>query len=158
MKKEIVWKTIPFEPNYEVSTTGLVRNKKTQKVLALLNRDKVDHYLRVHLSRKKYLVHRLVMLTFDPDNEKDVVNHKDENKHNNNIDNLEWMTRSENVIFSIQKNNRYGENSCSNKLSRSDVYEIKYNINLDHSKTARLYNVHRQTIRDIRNGKRWSDV
>lgn len=48
---------------------------------------------------KSYLVHRLILSTFEPiENEENFdVNHKDGNKLNNNVSNLEWCTRSENA-------------------------------------------------------------
>ena len=54
-------------------------------------------------SDKCYLIHRVVATAFipNPDN-KPQVNHKDGNKLNNNINNLEWMTKSENEIHSVR--------------------------------------------------------
>ncbi len=53
----------------------------------------------VNHNRKYYLVHRLVAETFIPNpNKFKDVNHKDGNKLNNNVNNLEWCTRSYNLI------------------------------------------------------------
>lgn len=54
-------------------------------------------YLRGRIDRKDVYIHRLVALAFleNPQN-KSEVNHKDGNKENNNVDNLEWVTSSEN--------------------------------------------------------------
>lgn len=63
-------------------------------------------YERVDLSRnnrrKKAKVHRVVLSSFTGKNIKLDVNHKDCNKLNNNLDNLEWCTRSENLIHAVQ--------------------------------------------------------
>ena len=67
-----VWREITELPEYEVSNTGFVRNKKTQRILnAFFNRP--GGYLRVDIKGKLYYVHRLVYETFNGcinDNEK----------------------------------------------------------------------------------------
>lgn len=105
------WKKISEIPQYEiykdysVSNTGLVRNDKTGKVLK--NNADIDGYFEVtlydvghHGVNKK--VHRLVALAFIPNfDEKHYtqVNHKDENKQNNKVDNLEWCTVAYNINY-----------------------------------------------------------
>jgi hypothetical protein len=67
---------------------------------------KIENYIRITLSRanKKQmcLIHRLVAIAFipNPENKPD-INHKDGNKKNNCIENLEWVTRSENTQHSF---------------------------------------------------------
>ena len=62
-------------------------------------------YSSVRMREKSFLVHRLVAETFMPQTNLElVVNHKDENKLNARLDNLEWVTYSENVIYSQQRN------------------------------------------------------
>ena len=80
--------------NYEISNLGRVRNKKQ-----ILKPDNINHYLYVRLNGRKVSIHRLVMKTFLPreDADKMQVNHIDGNKHNNQLDNLEWCTQSENI-------------------------------------------------------------
>ena len=56
------------------------------------------------MRNKSFLVHRLVAETFIPQDNLDlVVNHLDENKHNACLENLEWITQSENVIYTNRK-------------------------------------------------------
>jgi len=93
------WLTISNYDNYEVSSFGNVRNKKTGRILKPSNR---GGYYVVGLSNKKiktFQVHRLVAETFieNPEN-KAHVNHKDKNSLNNNLSNLEWNTPKENNI------------------------------------------------------------
>lgn len=154
--EDIIWKQIPFEPKYEVSNTGRVRNIKTKYVLSL--KEENTGYIRSTLSGKSYLNHRLVMLTFDPENEKDVVNHKDEDKKNNNLSNLQWMSHGENTTYSIKKNNRFGEMSPNPKLTNEIVYKIKYIDELNHTETAKLYGINKETVRNIRNGISWKHI
>lgn len=94
------WATVPKNNNYEISDEGEVRNKNTGRILS----GSVNNggYRTVHINRNESpdFVHRLVAETFiqnpEPDIRKD-VNHKDGDKMNNNVSNLEWVTRSKNV-------------------------------------------------------------
>lgn len=88
-----------YEELYEVSNYGRVRNKKTKRFLT--QHDNGKGYLFVSLWRnnkgKREYVHRLVALAFIPNpDKKPTVNHKDEDKQNNYVENLEWMTYKEN--------------------------------------------------------------
>ena len=95
------WKTIENVTNYEVSDLGQIRNTKTNYILK--GRLSKSGYLQVSLTdketkkQKNYYIHRLVAIYFleNLDNKRE-VNHKDGNKLNNNVDNLEWVTPSEN--------------------------------------------------------------
>lgn len=86
--------------HYSVSTEGVVRNDKTGKILKP-QRD-TNGYLRVFVDSKWRGVHNLVAEAFVPNTEGlPEVNHKDGNKENNREDNLEWTTRSGNVLHSL---------------------------------------------------------
>lgn len=99
-----MWKDIEFNPEvYEINEVGDVRNKKTGRILK--PRKNRNGYLQVILckdgKRKTFLVHRLVAIAFIPNPEnKRTVNHKDENKTNNCVENLQWMTDKENTVYS----------------------------------------------------------
>jgi len=109
---EEVWKTIEGFPKYQVSTFGNVRNVERNKLMRLT---KKGGYNLVDLTHdeisKSFRVHRLVAMTFieNPENKLE-VNHKDKDKLNNNVSNLEWNTRKENMIHAkanvIIKTNR----------------------------------------------------
>lgn len=93
---------VGFEGLYEVSSHGRVRNIRTGRIFT--GGDNGHGYRRINLKGKKYLIHRLVALAFlpNPDNLPE-VNHRDENKENNNVENLEWCTASYNTNYSSHK-------------------------------------------------------
>jgi hypothetical protein len=90
-------------PNYLISNKGEVYSVPYKKIMKQQKNN--DGYIGIQLTkkneRKSFLVHRLVAMHFIPRIEgKDVVNHIDGNKTNNNVSNLEWCTNSENAIHS----------------------------------------------------------
>jgi hypothetical protein len=108
----VEWRPVIDWPQYEVSTEGQVRcltmsgvpsRKRRQPRFKKPSQGK-DGYLRVSLQHKKgtkvrtetWLVHRLVATMFIPGDTSLHVAHKDGNKINNNIENLEWVTRTQN--------------------------------------------------------------
>ena len=97
-----IWKVIEdYEGLYEVSDHGRIRNQKGKILSSRYTKtgyELIDLYK--NKSSKTFYVHRLVASTFidNPDN-LPCVNHKDENKQNNNVDNLEFC--------SIAYNNTY---------------------------------------------------
>lgn len=99
----IEWRMVEvdgFEGRYKISNFGEVWSIKSRKLLKIMQN--ADGYCVVALAkngkRKLTKVHRLVAFAFLPVIEgKDFVNHIDENKKNNSVDNLEWCTHKENV-------------------------------------------------------------
>lgn len=99
-----VWKDIPgTNGEYKISNYGKVMTVKTGRILA----PSIDErgYERVGLFKtdrsRRYKVHRLVAITYIPNpGNKEQVNHKDGNKRNNSVDNLEWVTNEENMHHS----------------------------------------------------------
>jgi len=92
------WREIKDFPNYSVSNSGNILNTKTNKMMKLNKKSGYYHIsLTNNTNKKSLLVHRLVAMAFipNPENKSD-VNHKDKDKLNNNLSNLEWMTRKEN--------------------------------------------------------------
>lgn len=102
-----VWKPIPnFEGLYDVSNFGRVkslpRNGTISKSRILKPLKKKSGYLDIVLQKngkRTYKhIHQIVALTFIPNPlDKPQVNHKDGNKYNNHVNNLEWNTASENL-------------------------------------------------------------
>lgn len=120
MAKEIeVWKDIPkFEGLYQASNLGKIKSlpklvnnrfKDISKAERILKPSKAKNgYLRVVLVKngaKKYMsVHRLIAITFLPNNfGLEQVNHKNKNKEDNRVENLEWCTSKYNTRYSVAK-------------------------------------------------------
>ena len=108
MEQEEIWKTIIIdgeEWNYEVcNLDGKVRNSRTGRILKQ-SRNKKTGYCTVMLNKdgkgKTFYVHRLVATMFIPNaNNYSDVNHKNENKQNNSVNNLEWLPHKQNVKYS----------------------------------------------------------
>jgi hypothetical protein len=126
------WKDIKgYEGLYSVSTKGIVFSHISNKNLK--NVKHVRNYLGVNLYKNKKhksrSIHRLVAEAFIPNPEnKPEVNHIDGDPSNNNVENLEWVTPSENVIHSYRTGLAYGmcgENHGRAKLKLEDVEEIR---------------------------------
>ena len=129
---EEIWKDIEgYEGLYQISNYGRVKSlnyAKQGKEKILKDRISNSGYKRVNLSksgeRKTYYVHRLVAETFIPNpNGYSEVNHKDEDKSNNNIDNLEWCTSKYNSNYGT-RNERQSEKMKGRKLTEEHKNKI----------------------------------
>lgn len=111
-------------------------------------------------NRKTIKTHRLVAMAFlpNPNNYPD-INHKDFNRKNNSIDNLEWCTEKYNTRYTRDNHLEYNSNSYMmlSPLSREMVLLIPTLLNYGFSikLIAKLYNVGHITIRNIVSGKTW---
>jgi hypothetical protein len=91
-----------FSHLYEASKDGHIRSSKTHQIISQCQNN--EGYMRVTLSNKNFhqtlLVHRLIASTFCKklSDEQMQVNHKNKIRNDNRVENLEWITRSNNVI------------------------------------------------------------
>ena len=132
----ILWKqTVGEFSNYEVSNTGLVRNKETKKLLKPHKNPLGYKFVRLSNKgkTKKYRVHRLVAFAFleNPEN-KPNINHLDSNPSNNHVDNLQWCTQSENIKYAYKHGfkkptlNRLGsKNGSSSKYFNVHLAKVR---------------------------------
>lgn len=122
-EKEIWKPVVGYEGFYEVSNLGNVRSYHFGKTKLLKPGINKKGYLCVILSingvRKTTTVHRLVLQSFNPQKDafRNHINHINENKKDNRIDNLEWVTAKEN-------NNHGTRNIRSGMSNRKPVIQI----------------------------------
>lgn len=125
---------------------------------------KMRGYMYVKLMKngipKMSLVHRLVAEAFIPNiNKKPCVNHKDSNRANNNVSNLEWVTHKENMEHASRAGHMTGNGELVAKLTRNEVYIIrKLKGKRTTAQIAFSFGVAPRTIRDIFNGRTWNKV
>jgi hypothetical protein len=132
------WKDVPgYDGLYQVSDQGRIRRDNRIKKL----KEDRGGYLNVWLSKRSEMkclkVHRLVALAFidNPENKR-TVNHKDGNKKNNCVQNLEWATHSENVthanrtglrkvtVAQIEAARANGRKTCDANRPRKRVFSM----------------------------------
>jgi hypothetical protein len=165
------WRNIPgWGGTYEVSDNGRVRRAKRARgatVGKILCQTDVRGYKRVDLfDGEKHcgqLVHRLVLSAFGgplPDGKE--AHHRDGNKGNNSIENLEYVTRSQNQIKSLESGRPVarGVHNGRARLSENDVREIRGLCANGASDThiAQRYKIGRSTVWCIRNAETWRHV
>lgn len=106
MDEEKIWNDVPeYEHLYEVSNDGEIRNKKTKRILRSSLR---VGYPSISLSKnnkkKTCNIHRIVAKTFIDNSENlPIVNHKNGNKTDNRVCNLEWVSSKQNVVHALNE-------------------------------------------------------
>jgi len=177
-----IWKDIKnYEELYQVSNKGRVKSlnklvtdisgrvfEYKEKFLSTKSwiKNKRPYYSSVTLfknkQKKNFGVHRLVAEAFIPNpSGKLEVNHKDQNRDNNSIDNLEWVTRKENLKH-IKYLGQKGSSNGNSKLTENDIKNIcklinnKYS-NSDIKKELNLL-INNTTLQDIRYKRKWKHL
>lgn len=174
---EEIWIHINNFINYEISNFGRVRSwrhskglRKTPYYFYNYGNDN-NGYLYVSLynkenKRKSLKIHRLIAEHFieNKDN-KPEVNHKDGNKQNNVIVNLEWVTKSENTIHAFRLGLRKiikGEDHVNSKYTAEQIIKVKklYKLNIySLSEIAKLCDISDfRYVHKIISNKVWSHI
>ena len=141
-----IWKDIQgYEGFYQISNLGNVKSLERvvnkgngilqhRKERIMNKRESVDGYyiakLNVNKKSTSIAVHILVARHFiDNPNNYPEVNHKDCNRKNNQVDNLEWCTHQQNVEHSKQLGHYKTKSGCDNPNYKNDTLKIKYKNN-----------------------------
>lgn len=164
-----MWKVIPaFGGRYEASETGEIRHSLNKNI----RKPRINKfgYLQLNFSRNDgtgksdtILIHRLIAMTFIPNPlNLPEVNHKDGNKQNNSVENLEWCTVSDNAKHAYKmglQQSQKGENHVKAKLTNDQAKQVKqiYNEGVSQQKIADFFDVSQRTISRIVRGERYND-
>lgn len=166
------WKTLKYNeqlwPNYEISDTGVLRSITRFEKSGTSVRRRVGREIKYYLDKDGYKkcsvyhhgickcisLHRAVICSFVGYDHTKEVNHIDEDKGNNILSNLEWVTSVENSNHS--KHKQSGDLHPTRVLSVKDVVDIKKRLQLykrgDVARIAKDYKVHISTISKIKTG------
>ena len=153
------WKTDKYFRNHDVSNFGEVLNAETGNILK--NVPNEDGYLIVSLCKegcsKTFYVHHLVARNYlRPPNPGEELNHIDGDKNNCRWDNLEWLTRAENMkhAYRLGLKKAYKGNAT---LISSEVEDIRGFLEEGHSAQfiAEMYRVSEGTILHIKYNRTW---
>ena len=171
-----IWKPIPSLNNkYEASNIGRFRNAQTKKVLKQF--ENLHGYMTLQAKPEKYetvnvRIHRAVAEAFlGKCPEGYVVNHKDGNKHNNHIENLEYVTPGENNQHALDHGLRQpanmkdkvakGENHCFAIITEDIVYKIlamRDETGYGCRKIAKILGINRGIVNGILTGRTWKET
>jgi len=174
-----VWKDIKeYEGRYQISNLAMVKSVQRIKANARGKYMANERLLKTNISSsgyyrivfklndkyKTYFLHRLLAIAFIPNPEnKPFINHKDGNKLNNSLENLEWCTMSENRQHAYNtglQNPTSGEIHGMCKLTENQVIDIRKRINNGemNNEISKIYNVSHTLISKIKNRNRWKHL
>lgn len=171
--KEIVWKEIPStNGRYEASNDGRIRWVKELKQFESWNGYKILSLRAKPCNQTTVRVHRLVAEAFlgkCPTGL--VVNHKDGNKKNNTIENLEYVTKSEDNKHALDlglrrppqhfENYKRGEDHPFAKLNEQQVLEIRKirkETKFGERRISKMLNLPRGAVGHVIKGKSWKHI
>lgn len=165
------WRDISgYEGVYQISNAGKVKRIKPEhntfvgKILKPgIDTDGYEHVILGNLGIRRTLkVHRLVATVFiRPPQPGEQVNHKDGNRRNNTVTNLEWLTLQENIDHKVHvlKTQLRGEGIGISKLTEEKVRKIREMLPLYSQQfIADTYGVSQPAIGAIKRNKTWAHV
>lgn len=145
--------------NFLINKEGKIKNVKTNHIYKHYINSKGYAVLTLPLGKrgkvKAIRLHKALAETFIPNpNNYKIVHHKDENKSNYSLDNLEWTTSKLNTEYHLNELKKHTTFFNNRKLTKEDVEFIKNNKGkISYKKLAKLFNVSSTTISNIMNNK-----
>lgn len=158
-------KPINKHEQYLINLDSQIFSTKSNKWLA--GRLDKNGYRRVVLDKVNVSFHRMMMETYNPIEgmENLEVNHIDGNKLNNKLENLEWVTREENMKHLVdsglsEKCSNKGTTNGMAKLTEEDVLEIRklHSEGLRNFELMKIYNVGKSAMSNIVNRNSWKHI
>lgn len=132
MEENEIWKdVVGYDGLYQVSNIGRIKSIRKNIILSPFINSKGRYQARFKVNGRitRPFVHRLVAEAFIPNpNNLPEINHKDENKLNNEVSNLEWCTTKYNANYGT-RNKRIGESNKKNGTYERQAKERSYIIN-----------------------------
>jgi len=165
-------------PEHEIYENGIIKSidriidtksgKRIMKGKIMSSKPGIQGYPHITLNYKGkykgYGLHRLLAICFIPNpNNYPCVNHKDGNKLNYSLDNLEWCTHVKNIRHAYQNGLtpiRKGINNKSSVLNPekiNQILDIVKNTEISYKEIGKIFNVSSSCIGDIVKGKTWNN-
>lgn len=155
------------ETNYMISDNGQIYSMITNRYLKPFKNPQGYCLVDISVNHVSYTrqLHRLVAITFIPNPDQlETVNHKDGDKSNNRVDNLEWMTRLDNVRHAWATGlakPRYGTSNPANVYTEDQIHSVCKMLEVGHSNNkqiAEACGVNVTLIRDIKFRGKWKHI
>lgn len=158
------WLEYPLNPNYLVSDHGRIKNKFGNILFVRFTK---KGYPNVRLMRgepipRNVVIHRMVCITFIS-NEKNLpqVNHKDGDKLNNHVSNLEWCTNLENMrhaaINGLRPDLRGSKHGRAG-ITEEQAIQIREAKGITRKELMEMFGVSIHVIKDIRSNRSWTHI
>lgn len=162
------WKPAPvskYAEVYKVSSNGRIKNRKGKILKLSVNKGYSFITFCINREAKKFPVHRLVINAFseNPFN-KPCVNHKNSNRGDNRIENLEWVTHKENIQHALNSKRMYspkGTDCHFAVLKEKDIFRIRYLYEKEKmkiSEIAKTLNIAHSTVYYAANRMTWKHI
>lgn len=155
----------PYWRGYYAAKNGSVFGQRVNYLKPILHHTGYTKItLRTAKKQKQVSIHRFVWETFNGEIPKDkVINHKDGDKTNNSLDNLELISNKENTIHAYKIGLMKGKTGATNpqaKLSKLEATNLILDIvaGINDKTLSKKYGLHRNYVSYIRNRKRWRSL